>query len=129
MMLSVMQGWIPTAVVNLSLEAMPLNISRIRAVLAHMTPVQQAQLPQLIKLQQSGCDKLPPADSLGIIDAATAAAARAVSCAAVSGGGRSDDVAGAKVNEAREMGSGHSTEEVAAGGRDVTDGGSEWFDA
>eukprot|EP00775_Hariotina_reticulata_P006458 gene6458-6687_t len=124
------KGWIPTAVVNLSLEAMPLNISRIRAVLAHMTAAQQAQLAQLIKFQQCRCGKLPPADSLGIIDAATAAAARAVSCAAGSGLQVAADLLVPKANEAAEgAGSRHSPEEAVAVVQDMTEAGSEWFDA
>ncbi len=33
-----MQGWIPTPVVNFALEAIPLNIARVRTALSHTPP-------------------------------------------------------------------------------------------
>lgn len=48
------QGWIPSSVVNLSLEAIPLNIQRIRNTLQQLPPPLLASLPTLNQAQSLG---------------------------------------------------------------------------
>lgn len=61
----ILQGWIPTSVVNFSLEAIPLNIQRIRAALDRMPPALLQQLSERNKHQAAACKQLPPIETLG----------------------------------------------------------------
>lgn len=59
------QGWIPTSVINWSLEAIPLNITRVRAAMERLDPDQLALLPESNRQQGAACTKRPAREQLG----------------------------------------------------------------
>lgn len=64
-MLGVLQGWIPTSVINWSLEAIPLNIQRVRAAVERLGPAMLALLPESNMQQGAACSKRPTRGQLG----------------------------------------------------------------
>lgn len=59
------KGWIPTSVINWSLEAIPLNITRVRAAMERLDPDQLALLPESNRQQGAACTKRPAREQLG----------------------------------------------------------------
>lgn len=91
------QGWIPTTVKNLSLEAIPLNIQRVRGAVARLGPAVMAALPEYNRQQGAQCNKRPPVEALGRLPpgwltpgAGSAAAATGMAGAGVRSGGNGD---------------------------------------
>lgn len=60
-----LQGWIPTSVINWSLEAIPLNITRVRAAMERLEPDLLAMLPESNRQQGAACTKRPAREQLG----------------------------------------------------------------
>lgn len=61
----IIQGWIPTSVVNFSLEAIPLNIQRIRSALQRLPRPVLERLPVSNKDQALRCKTSIPPEALG----------------------------------------------------------------
>jgi hypothetical protein len=60
------QGWIPTSVINWSLEAIPLNIQRVRDAVRRLAPAGVLDaLPDCNRQQGEECRKAPPLEALG----------------------------------------------------------------
>jgi hypothetical protein len=62
---SLLQGWIPTSVINWSLEAIPLNIQHVRAAVARLGPDVLDTLADSSRHEEEGCSKVPPRHLLG----------------------------------------------------------------
>ncbi|WIA30087.1 hypothetical protein OEZ86_000182 [Tetradesmus obliquus] len=143
------KGWIPTSVVNFSLEAIPLNIDRIRSTLQQLGSGTLAQLPRLNRSQAEACGRLPPLHMLGLggsaLHAAAAAEARAKTAAAAAaaevGGvsGRAGQWGGAEADLGGAWGAGKGRAAAAAAAAAACSEGSgmseageelrEWHDA
>lgn len=123
-------GWIPTSIINWSLEAIPLNIQRVRAAVARLGPAVMAALPDCNRQQGEECPKRPPLDLLGRLPrgweargAAAAAAGHATAAAAngVAGAG------GSSGGVAAEGWGGSSSWILGSGGLDGSYGSSSSF--